>query len=71
MKSYPISTDLLYVKGIPPVAPSRREKEWAPIFFSKIFIKEYPEITLEQFKLPTGKLKALGVQATRLRHQII
>jgi len=70
IKGYLISTDLLYVKGIPAVAPTRREKEWAPIFFSKIFIKEHPEITLEHFKLSANKLKALGVQVTRLRQQI-
>ena len=70
MKSYPISTDLLYVKGIPPVAPARREKEWAPFFFSKNFITEHPKITLEQFRLPASKLKALGVQVTRLRKHI-
>jgi len=70
IKEYLISTDLLYVKGIRPVPPTRREKEWAPIFFSKIFIKEHPKPTLEHFKLSANKLKALGVQVTRLRQQI-
>ena len=70
IKSYLISTDLLYISGIRPVAPTRREKEWAPIFFSKTFIKEDHEITLEKYKLSDNKLKTIGVQATRLRSQI-
>ena len=70
LKSYLISTDTLYVKGIPPVPTTRREKQWEPIFFSKTFVKNDLEITLEKYKISESKLKSIGVQATRLRQQI-
>ena len=70
IKAYLVSTDLLYVKGIPSIPPTRRDKHWEPLFFSKSFILNNPEITLEKFRLPDNKLKALGIQATRLRKRI-
>jgi len=70
IKSYLISTDLIYVKAIRSVAPTRREKQWEPLFFSKTFVKNDPNITLEKYRLSNNKLKTIGVQATRLRLQI-
>jgi hypothetical protein len=67
IKSYLVSTDLLYARGIPATPPTRREKNWEPLFFSKTFIQNNPDITLEKFKVPEKRLKALGVQATQLR----
>jgi len=69
-KCYLVSTDLLYVKGIPPIPTPRRDKNWEPLFFSKTFIQNNPDITLEKFRLPENKLKKLGVQATDLRKKI-
>lgn len=57
IKTYLVSTDKLLVKGIPPVAPARRDKQWEPLFFSKNFVKDNPEITLEKFSLSKTKLK--------------
>jgi len=71
VKGYLISTDLLYVKGIRPVPPTRREKQWEPLFFGKAFVEADPDISLEKYTISSNKMKSLGVQATRLRSQII
>ncbi len=70
IKSYLVSTDLLYVSGIPATPPTRREKNWEPFFFSKTFIKDNPDISLEKFKLSNNRLKTIGVQVTKLREVI-
>ena len=44
LKSYLISTDLLLVKGIQPVPPGRRDKQWEPLFFPKAFVEEHQEL---------------------------
>ena len=70
IKTYLISTDKLLVQGIPPVPPTRREKQWQPLFFSKTFVEENPDITLDRFRFSAAQLKNYGVQATKLRLQI-
>ena len=61
----------MLVTGFQPTAGGASEGEWNPSFFSKTFVKENKNITLENFALEEKELKELGIKVTKLRKDIL
>ena len=61
----------MLVSGFQPAAEDPSEGEWHPSFFSKTFVKENKNITLENFALEEKELKEMGIKVTKLRKDIL
>ena len=67
LRTYDLATDLKLASTVPPIPTGRRNKTWMPFFSPKYFVKDRKNLTTEEYKLTPGKLKSLGMQASRIR----
>ena len=67
LRTYDLATDLLMAPSLPGLPTTRREKHWAPIFSSQMFVKEHKDLTLPNYQLRERRLKALGKQFSECR----
>ena len=64
-----IATDLKIAPFLPLPSKLRKERNWAPLFFSKDFLEEHKEIKVEDFELSTQVLKSLGIEVSKARER--
>ena len=46
-----LATDLMIAPNLPIPSKARKERNWAPLFFSKNFVEIHKDIKLEDFRL--------------------
>ena len=57
MKPYVLGTDLLLMDGFRPIPDNENTEPWKPVFISKDFVINNPELNLQEYKMDVTTLQ--------------
>ena len=70
LKAHKTAIDLLIVDGFEPMQHDGVDQNWRPLFYSKDFVQENPDMTLGQYRIGASRLQEYGVGISVARKQI-
>ena len=62
-----LQLDMAMATSQQPPRKTRQSKAWKPLFLTKDFMADEPQLDLEEFRVPEMKMMKLGMQVTKAR----